>query len=277
MKAYFLSRQLREKLLIIGLVAAGLAVWANHLWAANREYRADDLKQTATRKIQEDVLNRADAINAEQRAIVTKLDPAKSIRDETSFDIAITQLAQQVPGVTAQSGKVTFARGTQIALLTKDVTFRDLDPNMAELIPLYVKLMEKAPYINITKTSITLNNNNGGGRGQRGTGPNATPGGGPNNFNTGQPGAGVRGGRGQNTQPGSIGPLDVATAATNPRGVRGGLNPTQTLQPTGPRLNVTFTLTAISIVAPGTNPPRPGGTVAPAPRTGAPAAGARSG
>ncbi len=269
MKAYFLSRQLREKILIIGLVAAGLAVWVNHLVAARRDYYADNTKQTAARKTQLDVLNRADAINAEQRAIVAKLDPIKTIRDENAFDIILQQMAQEIGGITATPARGTIAKAPQLTIIRKNVTFRDLDPSMSELFQIYRKLNDKAPYINIVSTTIMLNN--GGGRGGgRGNTPGAGAAGG-GFTNTNQPGgAGGRGGGRANTTTGTIGQTDVAPTGGG-RGGRGGAGGAngQTLQPVGPRLNVTFGLSAISIAPPGANA-RPGGAPAPA-RSGAPA------
>jgi hypothetical protein len=270
MKALFLSRQLREKILVVGLVAAALAVWVNHLLAANRTYRSDRDRQTVLRKTQEDLFARETAIHGGQRAIVEKLNPADSIRDETSLDIAIDQLAR-----TAKVAVPTRARGntvpsSQLTIIRKDYTFRDLDPSMADLIPLYRLLSAKAPAINIVNTTISLTNAGGG----RGRGGNNQPGttfaaGGTANFNNTAT-ANPRGARGVGTQPSTIGVLDIGASPTGATrgGGRGGAG-ALTTQPTGPRLNVTFTLTAISITSPaaarGAAAPAARGAAAPRP------------
>jgi hypothetical protein len=271
MKAYFLSRQLREKLLLLVLVGAGLTFWVLHLVDSNRKYHDDDTKLAKDRADQDGVLNREAAIHAASQKIIDQLDPRQAIRDEATLRTSIQQLAREA-GVTNLSFTTPSISppNSQIKIITMDVTFRDLSPDMSELIPVYRKLSDKEPYINIVRSTLTVTGNNGrGGRGGQG-GPGGQGGfagqGGQGGFG-GQGGAGgQRGGRGgAQLGTGTIGQLDVGAAATNVRGQRGAGSPQQT----GPRLNATFSVSAISINR--ANVPAPARSGAPAAPT-APAA-----
>ncbi len=275
MKAYFLSRQLREKLLLLVLVGAGLTFWVLHLVDSNRKYHDDDTKLAKDRADQDGVLNREAAIHAASQKIIDQLDPRQAIRDEATLRTNIQQLAREagVNNLSFATPSISPTNST-IKIITMDVTFRDLSPDMSELIPLYRKLSDKEPYINIVRSTLTVTGNNGrGGRGGQG-GPGGQGGfagqGGQGGFGgqqggqggfAGQGGAGgQRGGRGgAQLGTGTIGQLDVGAAATNVRGQRGAGSPQQT----GPRLNATFSVSAISINRPA--------AAAPA-RSGAPAA-----
>jgi hypothetical protein len=250
MKAYFLTRQLREKLLIIGLIGVGLAFWVTHLLAANSAYRESDAATTKTRADQETVLNDEVAIKAAQQSVIAKFaDPKESIRDAGTLSEALLAMAQAanlspLPNIP----KATSTPGAQLTVLTQQLTLTNLEPDMSTLIKFYKLLAAKAPYLTIVKSDITVT----GGRGGRGGAAGAA--GGFGNTAATNPGGGFAGGgaagggRRGGAQLGTVGQLDFNPAGAA-RGTAAG-QPVRT-QPTGPRLSATFTLTAISITTPG--------------------------
>ncbi len=276
MKTFFLTRQLREKLLLVGVVGVGLAFWIMHLVAANQAYRTDETKTFAARTEQEGVLSRATAIIAKQQETIKQLDPAQSITNEPALAEAMQALAAEVPGLNFNYGKPLVSPPSKVSPLTiikVDVTLTGLSADNQDLLAFYRKLEEKAPYINIVNSIIRLN----GGRGGRGGGAAGAGGGfggqagqpgGGFGGQAGQPGGGGPGGRGRGANPTTtIGALDVPQPGARPTNVV-----TTRVQQTGPRVNATFSLVALSLNSAAARsavvPARPTAPAAPAPIRG---------
>lgn len=275
MKTFFLSRQLREKFILLALLGIGFVLWGTHLYGAVGKYRADELTLKGNRDKQLAVLGRKDQILAEQRKIIQELDPARSVDSAQELLLVIDNINRANPGIggitTRDQAKVN--RGSQLTMITQQVTMNNVPPEMNELVDVYREFSRLAPYVTILESNITyLAGNAGRGRGAGGATDFAATAGGPQ---------GVRGGRGgaATTTAGAIGNETGGRGGPQPRGgqptaatTRGG--PGAAGGPrgnAGPRLNVSFTLNAISITKPGAAAP-------PARTTGAaPAAAARSG
>jgi hypothetical protein len=155
MKAFFLSRLLREKVLLVALVVAAAAMWlsgagkrAGKLW---RETRIT----TIDLKAQELVLGQKDAIEARSRATFKRLDPAGTY-DPVRLQSEINTIANEagLGSKTNISGQPT-ERASQFAVHSVNVTINNAD--YLALTKFYVALQKRAPYIGIEQFDIGSN------------------------------------------------------------------------------------------------------------------------
>jgi hypothetical protein len=266
MKAYFLSRHIREKMLILGLVIIAIAFWLPSLIGRTNQLLAE--KKLAESKIaeQQPWLDRRDEIDAEEAAAVNKLKPELSF-DKLKLTSEITKMAEAAsvnPAPIIGAATSSKATSRQLSISSIRVTLNNVD--MPTLVSFYRELAKRSPYISISDCTITVRQARGG---RGGFGAAGAAGANPTFRNgvaavvqntgngvtdTGAPAAGAAGRRG--------GALAAATDPNAPvvqGGRRGGANGLPVLPG---NMNVTFVLTAVAIV-------RPGAPV--------PAAGARSG
>jgi hypothetical protein len=263
MKAFFLGRQFREKLILIALLAIGSAWWGSALYGAARKFQADEATQKAARAKQLEVLNREAQILAAQHKLIEKLDPVRTVDSTDELLLAVDRIAKAHPGIgTIGSSQPKVSRGAQLTMITQQVTMNNVKPDMNDLVEVYRDFARLAPYVTIVESSIRLlgnTNTRGGGRGGATdfANPAATSG------LTATTRGGGRGGAATTT----AGMIGTEAAGGGGRGGRGGAATTTGLATTGgarantgPRLNVSFTLNAISISKPGATRP----TAAPA-------------
>jgi hypothetical protein len=279
MKTLFLSRQLREKFILLALFGIGFVLWGTHLYGAVGKYRADEITQKANRDKQLAVLGRKDQILAEQRKIIQELDPARSVDSAQELLLVIDNINRAHPGIGGiatgnQQAKVN--RGSQLTMITQQVTMNNVPPDMNELVDVYREFARLAPYVTILDSNITYSaGNTGRGRGGAATDFATTAGGAPGQGGRGRGGAATTTAGAIGNETGGRGgaqPRGAQPTATNPRG-----GPGATGGPrgnAGPRLSVSFTLNAISITKPGAaTPPRanaaPAAAAPAAPRSGA--------
>jgi hypothetical protein len=263
MKAFFLGRQFREKLILIALLGIGSAWWGSALYGSARKFRDDEAKQKDARAKQLEVLNRGDQILAAQHKLIEKLDPVRTVDSTDELLLAVDRIAKAHPGIGAiGSSQPKVSRGAQLTMITQQITMNNVATDMNDLVEVYRDFARLAPYVTIVESSIRLlgNTNNRGGGNRGGATDFATtsalgaPGGGragraggAATTTAGATGLEARGGGGA-TRGGA-----TTTAGAARGGARGNA---------GPRLNVSFTLNAISISKPGAT--RPTATPAPA-------------
>ena len=265
MKAYFLTRQFREKLIVLALLAVGVALWGAHLYSGATQYRANGTRLAKERADQVAVLSKKAEIAAGQTEFVKQLDPKQSISDQSSFQLTIANLAKEVgiPEASLAWGRApTPVRSAQLTIVTQPVTISGLDPGLGDAINFYRKVLDRYPYITVLETTLSLTGGNtrGGGAG----GPGA---GGPGAGGPGAPGGGGRGGRGgAATNALSTVGMVTGTEARGGGAGAGGVRGATARGPVGQRLSVTFTLTALSLTKPGATAPAPAraGAAAPA-------------
>jgi hypothetical protein len=157
LRAFFLSRLLREKLLLLAFVAIGMFWWlssfttrANGFWRTQRSTTIDlaDQKQW---------LERGPTIENEAKQAASRLDPAKT-RDRTRLFAEVSNLANEAG-----------LRNTSISPITPSVTAGqfsvhsvnfsatnvDWDPLIKKFYPV---LQAKAPYIGIEQFTLQVPN-----------------------------------------------------------------------------------------------------------------------
>jgi hypothetical protein len=157
MKAFFLSRLLREKLLLLGLAAIAAAMWLSSLSTRGSAFVREFRATTTELSMQQLVLDNKTRIEAESKAVIAHLDPAKtlnSLRLQTELDaiahgIGVTNTSADDPHTTQTA---------QFAVNTIQFTIRNA--KYENLIKFYNELSKRAPYIGIEQFSLVANRAN---------------------------------------------------------------------------------------------------------------------
>lgn len=150
MKRYFLTRNLREKLLLVAFVAIGALWWlsaaSRHLSAALNRGR-EDRAALAEQKVWLD-----DKARVDERAskAAGSLDAGKTY-DATRLVAEVTAMASDA-GLALNTDSPRTQRTAQFAFHTVQVTFRKAD--LASLIDFYRKLSEHAPYLGLEQFTV---------------------------------------------------------------------------------------------------------------------------
>lgn len=151
MKTFFLSRALREKVLMLLFAALALMIWVSrglnrgqNLWDDVRDVRTD----LATQRLW---LKNAPAIAAKAAAATRSLDPARTL-SATKLLGELSELAVQA-GLKAEiSGGQRTERTDQFAFHTVQLNFRKAD--LGALVNFYRELSKRSPYIGIETFSL---------------------------------------------------------------------------------------------------------------------------
>lgn len=158
LRAYFLSRALREKLLLVAFIAIGLAWW---LSAYGTRMGAFWREQRSTRSRLDEqaqwIRNRS-KIESTAQAAAGKLDPAKTL-NAIQLPATLQQLANEAGLKNATlSGVPVTARSGQFALHTATYVIRGAE--WEALVNFYEALQKRAPYIAVDQFNLTAAPNN---------------------------------------------------------------------------------------------------------------------
>jgi hypothetical protein len=159
LRAFFLSRALREKLLLVAFCAIGVVIWAaNFSDRANRFWRAQR-GTTAALNEQEGYLKNQKEIEAQAQKAASQLVPEKTL-DGTRLFTTISQLATEAglssklredpPALPVVSG--------QLSINTLRFTLNNVD--WEPLTKFYLALHERSPYIVLQQVQLMANRAN---------------------------------------------------------------------------------------------------------------------
>ena len=158
MKAFFLGRALREKILLLAFTLLALLIWLGRGLGRGRALW-DDLRTTraelATQRVW--LENRA-TIEARAAGATKSLDPAKTI-NATRLLGELNTLAAQA-GLSADIGSQTTERTNQFAFHSVQVNIRRAD--LAALLKLYTELSGRSPYIALEQCTLAVDRANPG-------------------------------------------------------------------------------------------------------------------
>ncbi len=149
-KAWFLSRVPREKLLVLALVLTGAVIWlssaADHLKAKLSAFRRAE-QTLATQQVW---INAGPQIQEAAEAAVRNLDPSKTF-NATFLVSEILGMAGRA-GFTVNTDPPQTDRSPQFALHTMRVRSNRVD--LASLLRFYQELASKSPYIAIKSVDL---------------------------------------------------------------------------------------------------------------------------
>jgi hypothetical protein len=227
MKAFFLTRHIREKILILALILGGVGYWGTSLFGRASAELANTKKLEADLKEQQDWIARKDQVEQHLQDQVKQLDPKQAGKVGTvisAIEAILTDLQIDLTSMPTPAPPTT-VRSTLMTVSTQKITLNNI--GMQDLLSIYRALSKLAPFVDIESMTIQVNNQRGfNNRGRQGAG------GGPNGqfaLGAANPNQqrGARGGRG-------------AAAAPN-------LPVNQPPPAVGSRLNAVFTLQGVAL------------------------------
>lgn len=158
LRAYFLGRALREKLLLVAFITIGLLWWLSSYSTRASMFWSEQRSTSSQLKIQTEWIKNRTRIEETARAAAAKLDPAKTLNAIT-LPTTLQQLANDAGLKNAQlSGTPVTTRSGQFALHTAGYIIRGAD--WEGLVRFYEALQQRAPYIAVDQFNLTAAPNN---------------------------------------------------------------------------------------------------------------------
>ncbi len=156
MKAFFLGRTLRERLLLLAFALIALGWWAPVALGRLGALRRDLKGFYVERETQQMWLSHRTEIETRAAAAGRTLDPAKTLDASQAF----AELNRMTAGLTAEIGAQRTEQAGQFALHNVQVSIRRVD--MKGLLGFYDQVNARAPYLGIEQCAISLDRANPG-------------------------------------------------------------------------------------------------------------------
>ena len=157
MKAYFLSRLLREKVLLLAFVLIGAAIWlssvSNRAGAGLRAIRTT----TTDLDVQQRWLVQRARIEKEASLAIAHLDPSLTF-DSVRLQIELKKMAGEANLTNYDVSDSRDQSTTQFAVHSVQFSVRNAD--IGALVAFYKALSQRAPYISIEQFSLASNRAN---------------------------------------------------------------------------------------------------------------------
>ncbi len=158
MKTFFLSRLLREKILLLLFVGFGAVIWASNVSERVRTTAMNVQRSSADLAEQTLWLERRESIQAEADAAVKNLDPSRTYNG-VRLSAELSALASRAGlASNATSGGLRTERTAQFAVHTIEFNLRGVA--WADLLQFYAALSERAPYIGIEEFALAADRTN---------------------------------------------------------------------------------------------------------------------
>lgn len=152
LRAFFLSRLLREKLLLVGFLGIAVVMWASAYSArANRFWRAQQ-RTTQELKDQDSWLARRTDIEKATHDAAAQMDPAKTL-DATLLAVEVRRIAGEAGVKQLNTGNVTAGPNIgQFSIHSLRLNITNTDWQAFAMF--YQRLQERAPYIAISDIAL---------------------------------------------------------------------------------------------------------------------------
>lgn len=158
MKAFFLTRLLREKVLLLGLVAIAAVMWLSAVSTRVRTFWTEVSLTNTELETQRMVLSERESIQAAAKAAVEHLDPSRTF-DSVRLQAELDAVARSV-GITRDTSidDSQIAPGPQFSL--NSVRFVIRNGQWEAIERFYAELAKRAPYIGIEEFTLVANQAN---------------------------------------------------------------------------------------------------------------------
>ncbi len=158
MKAFFFTRTLREKVLLLAFAMLALLIWAGQGLARSRALGREWRRAGTELATQQVWLGNAAAIDAQAEAAAKSLEPARTF-NATRLVGELNALAGRA-GLAADISAQRTDHTSQFAIHTVQVAFRRAD--LPSLLKFYRELSQRAPYIGLEQFSLAADRTNPG-------------------------------------------------------------------------------------------------------------------
>jgi hypothetical protein len=155
MKAFFLSRLFREKMLLLGLVMLVAVTWLTGALGRTARFKRAFFETSEQLTIQRGWLDRQASIEAEAKAAIQNLEPAKTF-DGVRLQAEIDALAKRTGVANYSADPVLSDRTSQFTKHSMQLQIRNAEWD--KLRNFYGELRKEAPYIGIEQFKIQVAN-----------------------------------------------------------------------------------------------------------------------
>lgn len=157
MKAYFLSRLLREKVLLLAFAALGAGIWLSGVMERFGTTLRAISATSEDLKVQQLWLSRKERIEREAALAIEHLDPGKSF-DSVRLQNELNAMARSAGLASYNVDDPRTSRTSQFAVHSARFSVRNAE--MRSLIAFYQALAQKAPYLGIEEFRLSSNPSN---------------------------------------------------------------------------------------------------------------------
>ncbi len=158
-RAFFLSRALREKLLLAAFIGIGVAWWGSAFTTRLGNFWREKRTTTARLAEQTQWIKNKTVIEEAARKTAALLDPAKTL-NSNQLVTKVAQLASEagLKNATTNSGVQPTTRSGQFAIHSAEYTIRNAD--WETLKTFYEALQRQSPYIAVERFTLNSSQNN---------------------------------------------------------------------------------------------------------------------
>ncbi len=157
MKAFFLSRLLREKLLLLGLIVVALLIWLSSFSRRAGKWQTDFSATSNVLKIQDQWLKEQAAIEARAATSVGLLDASRTL-NANKLQAELEQIARTAGLPQPSTDEAKTSRSSQFAEHSLKLEIRNAD--YASLVTFYKAIVARSPYIGIKSFQLSANRAN---------------------------------------------------------------------------------------------------------------------
>lgn len=158
LRAFFLARALREKLLLVAFVVIGMLWWLSAYGSRTGAFWREQRATTSRLKEQTQWIKNKTKVEENAQRAAAKLDRTKTL----NANQLVTRIEQRAKDVGLRnyglSGQTTTTRRDQFAIHT--ATFRINAAEWEALVKFYEALQQDAPYIAVDQFNLTAATNN---------------------------------------------------------------------------------------------------------------------
>lgn len=157
MRAYFLGRHLREKILLVAFVLIGAVIWLSGVGERLNKQRKEIKITSSELDVQRRWLAERQRFERQAELAIEHLDPSKTF-DNVRLQTELNALARSAGLSNYDVSDNRTTRTSQFAVHSVQFSARNAD--MAKLIRLYQLLAQRAPYLGLEQFSLASNRAN---------------------------------------------------------------------------------------------------------------------
>ena len=156
-RAYFLSRLLREKLLLLSFILIGTLWWLSSFGTRAARFWREQRTTTSELAVQQQWLNNRTAIEQAAKKAASRLESAQTL-DRTRLNAKVNQAASEA-GL-KNGGTSVFPSETNGQFTIHSLQYQVSGADYDNLQNFYLKLNQQAPYIGIESFALSPTNQN---------------------------------------------------------------------------------------------------------------------
>lgn len=153
LRVYFLTRALREKLLLFAFIAIGVAWWGSSLLTRSSKFWQEKRKTTADLSVQTQWIKNKTVIEDAAQKTAARLDQSRTLNSNQLVAVVL-QIANDAGLKNVNTGGVVpTTRSGQFAIHSTQVTIRNADWDTLK--KFYETLQQRSPYLAVENFTLT--------------------------------------------------------------------------------------------------------------------------